>query len=329
MRKKHQTMESPISQSRPVLTLTLSPSYEADRLNLQVDIDALVSTIPKTFPKIRILPGKLAGQILLGAINESELKLISTYLRAGSKISWDVGEPQVVYLETIRKSAEAEGKYVRQTGGSGNYGHCKIRLTPSEPGSGFTFVNELQPSEIPIEFLAPIQEGIREALECGVLHGHEIVDVTATLLAASHHSTDSNALAFRIAASMATRDAAKQAHPVVLQPMAEVITDAPEAYVGSILADLSRRRARIQRIDPGLRATEIRAIVPLAEAIGSHAGSGDSNPWTLGRVRFLRYEPVGHGSDPDTENTGIIAWTPDGPSPKHHSAAANLIFDEE
>jgi len=203
----------------------------------------------------------------------------------------NVGKPQVAYRETIRKAAQAEGKYIRQTGGSGQYGHVRIRLEPNEPGKGYEFINDVVGGVIPKEFIKPVDQGIKEALEGGVLAGYEMVDVKATLYDGSYHDVDSNEMAFKIAGSMAFKEAARKASPVLLEPVMSVEVVVPEEYMGTIIGDLSSRRGRIEGLEHRAGSQVIKAMVPLAEMFG-YATNMRSN--TQGRatfsMHFSRYE---------------------------------------
>jgi len=199
------------------------------------------------------------------------------------KVEANVGKPQVAYRETIRKHAEAEGKYIRQTGGSGQYGHVKLRVEPNEKGKGFEFVNEIVGGSVPREYIKPVEQGIKEALEGGVLAGYELVDVKATLYDGSYHEVDSNEMAFKIAASMGFKEAARKASPVLLEPIMSVEVVVPEEYMGVIIGDLNSRRGRIEGIDHRAGSQVIKSLVPLAEMFG-YATQMRSN--TQGRATF-------------------------------------------
>jgi elongation factor G len=202
-----------------------------------------------------------------------------------------VGKPQVAYRETIRKPSEAEGKFIRQTGGRGQYGHVKIRLEPQQPGQGFEFVNEIAGGSVPREYIKPVEEGISEAMEGGVLAGYEMVDVKATLYDGSYHEVDSSEMAFKIAGSMAFKQAASKASPVLLEPVMSVEVVVPEDYAGNIIGDLSSRRGHIQGMEHRAGSQVIKSIVPLSEMFG-YATQMRSN--TQGRatfsMHFARYE---------------------------------------
>ena len=203
----------------------------------------------------------------------------------------NVGRPQVAYRETIRTAAEGVGKYVRQTGGRGQYGHAELKIEPLEPGKGFEFVNAIVGGVVPREYIKPVEEGIKEAMEGGVLAGYEMVDMKATLHYGSYHDVDSSEMAIKNAGSIAFKDAAKKANPVLLEPVMKVEVVTPEEYMGSITGDVGSRRGRIENLDmrPGTRV--ITAFVPLSEMFGY---STDLRSMTQGRatytMHFHRYE---------------------------------------
>jgi elongation factor G len=209
------------------------------------------------------------------------------------KVEANVGKPQVAYRETIRRKSEAEGKYIRQTGGRGQYGHAKIRIEPNEPGKGYEFINEVVGGSVPKEFIKPIDQGIQEALEGGILAGYPMVDVKVELYDGSYHDVDSNEMAFKIAGSMAFKEAARKASPVLLEPVMAVEVVTPEDYAGVIMGDLSSRRGRIEGMEHRAGSQVIKAIVPLAEMFGYATHMRSS---TQGRaeysMHFARYEEV-------------------------------------
>jgi len=202
-----------------------------------------------------------------------------------------VGEPKVAFRETIRKESDAEGKYIRQTGGSGNYGHFKIRLKPNEPGKGYEFINDIKGGVIPKEYIKPIDQGIREALDGGILAGFPVVDVVVSLYDGSYHDVDSNEMAYKIAGSMAFKEAARKASPVLLEPVMAVEVTVPEDFVGTIIGDINSRRGRIESLEHAAGSQLVKAIVPLKEMFGY---VNDIRSSTQGRasysMQFARYE---------------------------------------
>jgi elongation factor G len=216
-------------------------------------------------------------------MGELHLEIIVDRMMREFNVQANVGKPQVAYRETIRKTAEAEGKYIRQTGGSGQYGHVKIRLIPQEPGKGFEFENDTVGGSIPKEFVKPVEQGIKEAMEGGVLAGYPLVDVKAVLYDGSYHDVDSNEMAFKIAGSMAFKEAARKASPVLLEPVMSVEVVVPEEYMGTIIGDLNSRRGRIEGMEMVGGVQAIKATVPLSNMFGYATAMRGS---TQGRANF-------------------------------------------
>jgi len=185
------------------------------------------------------------------------------------KVEANVGKPQVAYRETIRKPSQAEGKFIRQTGGRGQYGHVKIKLEPQEPGKGYEFVNDIVGGSVPREYVKPVDEGIKEAMEGGVLAGYPVEDVKVTLYDGSYHEVDSSEMAFKIAGSMALQEGVKKAGPVLLEPVMKVVVVTPEEFMGDVIGDLNSKRGRIESMeDLSSGVKEITAFVPLGEMFG-------------------------------------------------------------
>jgi len=195
----------------------------------------------------------------------------------------NVGAPQVAYRETIRKTVEAEGKFVRQSGGRGQYGHVKLRLEPQPPGKGYEFVNEIVGGVVPKEYIPAVDKGIQEQMENGVIAGYPVVDVKVTLFDGSYHEVDSSEMAFKIAGSMGLKEGAKQANPVLLEPIMKVEVVTPEEYMGDVMGDLNRRRGLVQGMDDSPAGKVIRAEVPLAEMFGY---ATDLRSATQGRATY-------------------------------------------
>jgi elongation factor G len=280
------TLES-ITFAVPVISVAVEPKTKADQEKMGMALGRLAQEDP-TF-KVHTDPD--SGQTIISGMGELHLEIIVDRMMREYKVEANVGKPQVAYRETIRKKAEAEGKYIRQTGGRGQYGHAKIRLEPQEPGKGYEFVNDIVGGSVPKEFIKPIDQGIREAMEGGVLAGYEMVDVKATLYDGSYHDVDSNEMAFKIAGSMAFKEAARKASPVLLEPVMSVEVVTPEDYAGVIMGDLSSRRGRIEGMEHRAGSQVIKAIVPLAEMFGYATHMRSS---TQGRaeysMHFARYE---------------------------------------
>jgi elongation factor G len=280
------TLES-ITFAVPVISVAVEPKTKADQEKMGMALGRLAQEDP-TF-KVHTDPD--SGQTIISGMGELHLEIIVDRMMREYKVEANVGKPQVAYRETIRKKAEAEGKYIRQTGGRGQYGHAKVRIEPQEPGKGYEFVNDIVGGSVPKEFIKPIDQGIREAMEGGVLAGYEMVDVKATLYDGSYHDVDSNEMAFKIAGSMAFKEAARKASPVLLEPVMSVEVVTPEDYAGVIMGDLSSRRGRIEGMEHRARSQVIKAIVPLAEMFGYATHMRSS---TQGRaeysMHFARYE---------------------------------------
>jgi elongation factor G len=209
-----------------------------------------------------------SGQTIIAGMGELHLEIIVDRMMREYKVEANVGKPQVNYRETIRGKAEAEGKYIRQTGGSGNYGHAKIRIEPNESGKGYEFSNDIKGGTIPKEYIKPIDQGIQEAMQGGVLAGYEMVDVKVSLYDGSYHDVDSNEMAFKIAGSIAFKAAARKAKPVLLEPVMAVEVIVPEDYMGTIIGDLNSRRGRIEGMEMVGNTQAIRATVPLSTMFG-------------------------------------------------------------
>ncbi len=274
---------------------------------------------------MRVEAGPTEGETIVKGTGELHLQVICDRIALQYKIPLDVGEFKIIYLETIRKKSEAEGKYVRARC---MYGHVKIRLEPREAGSGYHFDNEIKDGAVPPEFVAAVNLGIQVAMKGGVVAAHEMVDLRAVLYDGSYHVGDSNEMAYRIAASMAFKEAARKASPVVLEPVMSIDVTTPEEFAGAIVGDLSQRRGRIEGMEQRAGGQVIRATVPLATMIGyaEHMRS-----ITLGRVwhsmNFARYEQAPPGSESGSDEAGIAAKKPRGPRTGSGFAAAQ--WDEE
>ena len=271
----------------PVISVAVEPKTKADQEKMGMALGRLAQEDP-TF-KVHTDPD--SGQTIISGMGELHLEIIVDRMMREYKVEANVGKPQVAYRETIRKHSEAEGKYIRQTGGKGQYGHAKIKLDPQPAGTGYEFVNDITGGSVPKEFIKPIDQGIQEALEGGILAGYPMVDVKATLYDGSYHDVDSNEMAFKIAGSMAFKEAARKASPVLLEPVMAVEVVTPEDYAGVIMGDLSSRRGRIEGMEHRAGSQVIKAIVPLAEMFGYATHMRSS---TQGRaeysMHFARYE---------------------------------------
>jgi elongation factor G len=282
------TLES-IEFAVPVIHVAVEPKTKADQEKMGLALAKLAQEDP-TF-KVHTDPD--SGQTIISGMGELHLEIIVDRMMREYKVEANVGKPQVAYRETIRKHSEAEGKYIRQTGGRGQYGHAKIKLDPQPAGLGYEFVNDIVGGSVPKEFIKPIDQGIQEALEGGVLAGYPVVDVKVTLYDGSYHDVDSNEMAFKIAGSMAFKEAARKASPVLLEPVMAVEVVTPEDFAGAIMGDLSSRRGRIEGMEHRAGSQVIKSIVPLAEMFGYATHMRSS---TQGRaeysMHFARYEEV-------------------------------------
>src|SRR5512135_436533 len=271
----------------PVITLAIEPKTKADQEKLGQGLGKLQAEDP-TF---RVRTDQDTGQVVIAGMGELHLEILVDRLSREFKVEASVGRPQVAYKETLTQPAQGEGRYIRQTGGRGQYGHAKIRLAPRKPGEGFEFNNEIVGGSVPREYIKPIEEGIKEAMSGGVLAGYPVDDVSATLYDGSYHEVDSSEMAFKIAGSMAFKDAARHANPVLLEPIMKVEVVVPEEYMGDIMGDLNGRRGRILSMEARGGTQIINARVPLSEMFGY---ATDLRSRTQGRatytMHFDRYE---------------------------------------
>ncbi len=284
---KHPVVLESIDFPAPVISVAVEPKTKADQEKMGVALSKLAQEDP-TF-KVHTDPD--SGQTIISGMGELHLEIIVDRMMREYKVEANVGKPQVAYRETIRQQAEAEGKYIRQTGGSGNYGHAKIRIEPNEPGKGYEFSNDTKGGSIPKEYIKPIDQGIQEAMQGGVLAGFEMVDIKVSLFDGSYHDVDSNEMAFKIAGSMAFKEAARKAKPVLLEPMMAVEVTVPEDYMGTVIGDLNSRRGRIEGMEMQSGQQVIKATVPLSTMF---AYSNNLRGSTQGRgnfsMQFAHYE---------------------------------------
>ncbi len=272
---------------KPVISLAIEPKTKSDQEKLGVGLQKLMAEDP-TF---RVQTDQQTGQVIIAGMGELHLDIIVDRLKREFSVEATVGKPQVAYKETLTRPADGDGRYVKQTGGRGQYGHAKIHLFPGEPGSGYIFENEIVGGSIPKEFIKPIDEGIKEALTRGILAGFPIDDVRIELYDGSYHDVDSSEMAFKIAGSMAFQDAAKRARPVLLEPMMRVEVVVPKEHMGDVMGNLSSRRGQIQSQEDRGGTQIIQARVPLSEMFGY---ATDLRSRTQGRatysMHFDRYE---------------------------------------
>ena len=263
----------------PVISVAVEPSTKNDQEKMGVALQKLAEEDP-TF---RVHTDEETGQTIISGMGELHLQIIVDRMLREFKVDCKVGEPQVAYRETIRKSVEAEGKFVRQSGGHGQYGHCWLKIEPQEPGEGFSFENKIVGGVIPKEYIKPIEEGVKQAMEGGVLAGYPMVDIKATVYDGSFHEVDSSEAAFKIAGSMAFKNGAEKANPVLLEPYVKVEVIVPEDYMGDVIGDLNSRRGRIDGMEARNGAQVINGFVPLSEMFGY---STDLRSKTQGRGNY-------------------------------------------
>jgi elongation factor G len=248
----------------PVISVAIEPKTKAGQEKMGIALAKLAEEDP-TF---RTYTDEETGQTIIAGMGELHLEIIVDRLLREFKVEANVGAPQVAYKETVRGTADVDCKYKRQSGGSGQYGHVKIILEPNEPGKGYEFINKTVGGSIPKEFIEPVNQGIQGAMESGVVAGYNVVDVKVTLYDGSYHEVDSSEMAFKIAGSMAFKDAMKKADPVLTEPIMQVDVLVPEDYMGDVIGDLNSRRGQISGMEPRGAVQAISAKVPLSEMFG-------------------------------------------------------------
>lgn len=263
----------------PVISVAVEPATKNDQQKMGVALQKLAEEDP-TF---RVRTDEETGQTIISGMGELHLQIIVDRMLREFHVDCKVGEPQVAYRETIRKTVEAEGKFVRQSGGHGQYGHCWLKLEPQEPGEGFAFENKVVGGAIPKEFIKPVEDGVRQAMESGVVAGYPMVDIKATVFDGSFHEVDSSEAAFKVAGSMAFKNGAEKANPVLLEPYVKVEVTVPEEYMGDVIGDLNSRRGRIEGMEARNGAQVINGFVPLSEMFGY---STDLRSKTQGRGNY-------------------------------------------
>ena len=280
-----ESMEFP----EPVIELSLEPKTKAD----QDKMGLALAKLAEEDPTFKTYTNQETGQTIIAGVGELHLDIIVDRLRREFKVEAKVGAPQVAYRETIRQEAECEGKYIRQSGGRGQYGHVWIRFEPNEEGKGFEFVDATVGGSVPREYIKPTQEGLEDALEKGMIAGYPVIDIKATLFDGSYHDVDSSEMAYKIAASMALKEAGKKCKPVILEPIMNVEITAPNEYLGSVMGDVSSRRGQITDQEERGNAIIVRAMIPLSEMFGYVT---DLRSFTQGRgnysMKFDHYSDV-------------------------------------
>ncbi len=260
----HPIVLESIEFAEPVISLAIEPKTKAD----QEKMGMALAKLSEEDPTFQISVDKETGQTVIGGMGELHLEIIVDRLKREFKVDANVGKPQVAYRETITKPAEGEGKYIKQTGGHGQYGHCLIKIEPKERGTGYEFIDQIKGGVIPKEFIEPVNKGIQEAMQRGILAGYPVTDVKVTLYDGSYHEVDSSELAFKMAGSFAFKDAASKAGMVLLEPIMKLEVSTPEQFMGDIIGDLGSRRAQIQGTSMRGNVTIITALAPLAELQG-------------------------------------------------------------
>ncbi|MBR4879292.1 MAG: elongation factor G [Clostridia bacterium] len=289
-----ESMEFP----EPVIRVAIEPKTKAGQEKMGIALAKLAEEDP-TF---RTYTDEETGQTIIAGMGELHLEIIVDRLLREFKVEANVGAPQVAYKETIRKSADSDTKYARQSGGKGQYGHCKITVEPNESGKGYEFINKVVGGAIPKEYIEPINQGIQGAMQSGVLAGYNVVDIKVTLYDGSYHEVDSSEMAFKIAGSMALKDALKKADPVIMEPIMRVNVIVPEEYMGDVIGDLNSRRGQIQGMEAVAGAQQILAFVPLSEMFGY---ATDMRSRTQGRGQYTM-EPSHYTELPKNIQTKLI-----------------------
>jgi len=271
-----ESMEFP----EPVINIAIEPKTKAGQEKMGIALQKLAEEDP-TF---RVYTDQETGQTIIAGMGELHLEIIVDRLLREFKVEANVGKPQVSYKETIRKAVRAEGKFVRQSGGKGQYGHCVIEVEPLEPGKGYEFVNKIVGGVIPKEYIPAVDAGIRDAMNSGVIAGYQVLDVKVTLVDGSYHEVDSSEMAFKVAGSMAFKEAMRKADPVLLEPIMKVDVTTPDEYMGDVMGDLNSRRGRIEGMEANAGAQNIHAFVPLSEMFGY---ATDLRSKTQGRASYV------------------------------------------
>jgi elongation factor G len=312
-------MRKPI-KNRPILSAVFSAETDSGSTRFR----EAFTEIAKQDSTIEINSEPTEERAVVAAMSATHLEEIRERFLDEYGLLVSISGLKVIYLETIRKKAEAEGKYIRQTGGSGNYGHCKLRVEPNEPDKGYEFINDIKGGVVPNEYIKSIDEGVQGALELGIVAGFPIVDVKVTLFDGSYHEEDSNEMAFKFAGSIALKEAARKAYPVLLEPVMAVEVTVPEEQMGIIISDINSRRGRIEGMEHLAGSQLIKTIVPLSEMLGSHfPGLAEYS------MEFAGYEEVHNRGGFDGMDPGVPAILPKVPNQGRGSAAARLESETE
>jgi elongation factor G len=287
--EKHPILLEVMKFPEPVIAMAIEPKTKQDQEKLGFSLQKLA----QEDPSFRVRTDEETGQTIISGMGELHLEIIVDRLMREFKVEANVGKPEVAFRETIRSKAEAEAKYIKQTGGRGQYGHVVLTVEPGEEGKGFEFVNKIVGGVIPREYIPAIEKGVRERMETGVLAGYPVRDVRVTLTFGSYHEVDSNEMAFKIAGSMAFQDACRKADPILLEPIMKVEVLVPQEYMGDVIGNLNGRRGKIQGIKVRAGSQAVDAAVPLSEMFGY---ATDLRSRTQGRatysMEYERYDPV-------------------------------------
>jgi len=287
--EKHPVLLEVIKFPEPVIAMAIEPKTKQDQEKLGFSLQKLA----QEDPSFRVRSDEETGQTIISGMGELHLEIIVDRLLREFKVEANVGKPEVAFRETIQGTAEAEARYIKQTGGHGQYGHVVLTVRPSEPGVGFEFVNKIVGGRIPREYIPAVQKGVKERMETGVLAGYPLRDVCVTLIDGSYHDVDSSEMAFKIAGSMAFQDGCRKANPVLLEPIMKVEVLVPQEYMGDVIGNLNARRGKIQGIKVRAGSQAVEAAVPLSEMFGY---ATDLRSRTQGRatysMEFDRYEPI-------------------------------------
>jgi elongation factor G len=306
--------------TRPLLSGSIRTVTDGD----QEKLARALSRLADKNPSLTVSTESTDGRAVLGVTSESQLESMRNQISREYQIELLIDEPRVIYVETIRRASEAEGRYIRQVGGHGNYGHVKLRLEPGPRGSGYQFVNETAEGQIPQAFVEPVDRGIVEAAGLGILAGYKMVDLRAVLYDGSYHAEDSNKMAFKFAGSIAFKEAARKAFPIVMEPVMSIEAEVPEKYLSRVVGEMNDRRGRIESMEHRNASVTVQATIPLAELLRSSAHGAASYP-----MRFARYEPAPHSGWNRDDGAGVTANKPDGPRTRGGSASARPEAEPE
>ena len=297
--EKHPIILESMEFPEPVIRVAIEPKTKAGQEKMGIALAKLAEEDP-TF---KTYTDEETGQTIIAGMGELHLEIIVDRLLREFKVEANVGAPQVAYRETVKANADVDMKYARQSGGKGQYGHVKIRLTPNEPGKGYEFINSIVGGSIPKEYIGPVDQGIQGAMQAGVLAGYPVVDVKVELYDGSYHEVDSSEMAFKIAGSMAFKEAMRKANPVILEPVMKVSTIVPDDYMGDVMGDFNSRRGMIQGTETRTGATQINALVPLQNMFGY---ATDLRSKTQGRGNYAM-EPSHYTEVPKSIAEGIMS----------------------